>query len=753
MLWCVGVSLTVRAVRVGLTGPSAKERGMAYIPIGWRIGALILGGAGLLAGVSAIAASSLVGYAATVRDVREIDQAALNFGVSDMMHDALNSDVLNARLLGGGSASERREIEQALAAHAHLFQEMLAANRAMSLPQDVGSKIAEVEGDLNAYIAAAQAAVETAFAGRLSPAEYESFDQAFSALEARNDAVRGALEAAADAMQASADAAQTRALWQILAAGVLALTLMSALGWWVHSTIRAGLGTLVQAQRRIAARETDVEIQGIDRPDALGAMAQSLEALRAITISAFRAEAAVTDSATPFLIADAEGVITSANRAFVSMAQARLADFREVQPDFHPDRVIGRTLSDLRRASTSEAGLVRLGGAVFHVTEWPVRGINAERLGQVEQWRDQTDEFAARLEIEAMSTRAAQGDFTMRIPIAGKSGFLEVLANNLNSQAEVVEGSLEEANRALGRLGEGDVTVRFEGVRMGQFKTLQDSVNRTAAAVGAIARDIAVAAGNVRASQSSIAAGATDLAARTEQQAASLEETAAAMEELAATLREVVGNAQNAAGRAEVASAGSELGAKVAVTTMSAMERIEERTSKISEIVGLIQSIAFQTNLLALNASVEAARAGDAGRGFAVVAGEVRALAGRTDSASRDIRQLIESANIEVRGGVDLVRQNAESQEAVRAAVNDVTTLIRQISASTHEQSQGFDEINRSVNQLDQITQMNAALASRTNQSLDEAAHHIEDLEARIAFFRENTPAYPRAGGKRFAAA
>lgn len=709
---------------------------MAYIPIGWRIGGLILGGAGLLTGVSAIAASSLTGYAGAMQEVRKIDQAAINFAVSDMMHDALNGDVLSARLIGTSALSEQRAIEADLAAHAQLFQDKLAANKALGLSKEIRSKFEAVDGDLNAYIEAARAAVETAFSGNASPGAFAAFDQAFETLETRNDAVRAELEAGADAIEREAEAARQRALLQIMAAGLIAVALMGGLGYWVHGTIRQGLAALAKAQSRIAARETDVEIEGQDRPDALGALAQSLEALRTITISAFRAEAAVTDSASPILIADARGLITSTNRAFTQMVQTRAEDFRRASPDFHTDRLIGRPLSDLRRGGLIQGGQIQLGNAVFQVTEWPVRGPRGEILGQVEQWRDQTEEFGAREEIEAMSTRAARGDFSMRIPLEGKTGFFEVLANNLNSQAEVVESSLEEANRALTRLGEGDVSVRFEGARMGQFKALQDSVNRTANAMGAIASDIAAAAQNVRTSQSSIAVGATDLAARTEQQAASLEETAAAMEELAATLREVVGNAQNAAQRAEVASAGSEAGAKVAVTTMSAMERIEERTSKISEIVGLIQSIAFQTNLLALNASVEAARAGEAGRGFAVVAGEVRALAGRTDSASRDIRQLIESANIEVRSGVDLVRQNAESQQAVRAAVSDVTTLIRQISASTHEQSQGFDEINRSVNQLDQITQMNAALASRTNQSLDEASHHIQELEARIAFFR-----------------
>lgn len=724
---------------------------MAYIPIGWRIGGLILGGGGLLLGVSAIAVNALNGYAAAVHEVRNVDQAAINFAVSDMMHDALNGDVLSARLLGGGSASDRRGIEQDLEAHAQLFLEKLAANKALPLPAAIGSKFEAVEIELNAYIAAAREAVDMAFAGTTDPAAFQEFDKAFEALEARNDAVRAELEAGADAIQSAADHARQQALLQILLGGLLAVAVIAALGWWVHGSIRQGLGALASAQRRIAARETEVAIEGTDRPDALGALAQSLEALRTITISAFRAEAAVTNSAAPFLIADTQGLITNANRAFVQMAQMRVQDFQQAAPDFHPERLVGRALSDLRRATTTEAGLLHVGGSVFQVTEWPVCGINGELLGRVEQWRDQTEEFAARVEIEAMSRQAAQGDFSMRIPIEGKSGFLEVLANNLNSQAEVVEGSLEEANRVLARLGEGDVGVRFEGARMGQFKLLQDSLNRTAAAVGSIARDIAVAAGNVRTSQSSIAAGATDLASRTEQQAASLEETAAAMEQLAATLREVVGNAQNATERADAASAGTEVGAKVAVSTMSAMERIEERTAKISEIVGLIQSIAFQTNLLALNASVEAARAGEAGRGFAVVAGEVRALAGRTDSASRDIRQLIESANVEVRSGVELVRQNAQSQQAVRAAVTDVTTLIRQISASTHEQSQGFDEINRSVNQLDQITQMNAALASRTNQSLDEAAHHIEELEARIAFFREEGSGRARAG-KRSAA-
>ena len=296
---------------------------------------------------------------------------------------------------------------------------------------------------------------------------------------------------------------------------------------------------------------------------------------------------------------------------------------------------------------------------------------------------------------------------------------------------------------ALGRLARGDFTVDLQVSADDVFHQIKHDLNGMAAKIRAIARRISGVTQEVHGAAAEIAAGVDDLAARTEHQASTLEETSASMEQLAATVSQNAGNAREAnqaAAEARDAAAG---GGEIAVRAVAAMSRIDASTHQISDIIGLIQDIAFQTNLLALNAAVEAARAGEAGRGFAVVANEVRALAQRAEQASKDIKRLIANSGNEVREGVSLVTQAGASLTGIVSTVSKVASLMSEISAATQEQSLGIGQVSKAVSGMDQMTQQNAALVEETNAALHSARHQIDALREAVGFFRTGEAGAP----------
>jgi methyl-accepting chemotaxis protein len=233
-----------------------------------------------------------------------------------------------------------------------------------------------------------------------------------------------------------------------------------------------------------------------------------------------------------------------------------------------------------------------------------------------------------------------------------------------------------------------------------------------------------------------IATSTTDLSQRTEEQAASLEETTAAMEEISATVRTNAENARQATQSATAARDVADRGGEVAGSAVKAMQRIEESSRKIVDIIGVIDEIARQTNLLALNAAVEAARAGEAGRGFAVVASEVRSLAQRSSQAAKDITQLITTSSHQVEEGVDLVNQAGAALSEIVASIRTVTDIVSSIANASAEQATGLDEINRALTQMDEVTQHNTALVEENAATAKTLEQQAKSMDEQVAFFQ-----------------
>ncbi|WP_291829514.1 methyl-accepting chemotaxis protein [Bosea sp. (in: a-proteobacteria)] len=331
---------------------------------------------------------------------------------------------------------------------------------------------------------------------------------------------------------------------------------------------------------------------------------------------------------------------------------------------------------------------------------------------------------------------AAAGDFSARLQIDQADEQMQKLVAGINEINAVVDSATSEFARTLSAVAAGDLTVRVDAAYRGKFAELKGAINETVERLSSTVKTIQVTSADVGLAAREINMGADDLSKRTEEQASSLEETAATTEELAASVKASAQASRQAAAIATEAMEAAQNGGAIAGQAVDAMARIETASQKISDIIRVIDDIAFQTNLLALNAAVEAARAGDAGKGFAVVASEVRTLAQRSGSAAKDISALISSSNTEVGEGVKLVRQAGEALEQILSASRKVASTIAEISAASGEQASGIDEMSQAVAHLDEMTQQNAALSEQSAASAGSLSGKIAQLNDLVAAFK-----------------
>jgi methyl-accepting chemotaxis protein len=358
----------------------------------------------------------------------------------------------------------------------------------------------------------------------------------------------------------------------------------------------------------------------------------------------------------------------------------------------------------------------------------------------------ETAEQAIGEEVARLADAFTAGELTMRISTAGRDGIILTMTLGINRLAETIEKVIADLDHVLSALAEGNLTRRMTGRYHGAFERLKDHVNTTASELAEVVSRISEATTAISAAAAEVSSGSLDLAERTERQASSLEQTAASMEELSATVRTSADNAQRANARAGDAFCAAEQGSVIAGTAVEAITQIAEASRRITDIIGVIDEIAFQTNGLALNAAVEAARAGDAGKGFAVVAQEVRALAQRSAQASKQIKALILNSDDQVQNGVRLVRRAGDSLAGIVSGVQQVASLIEAIAVASGEQAATLDEINAAIIDLDEITQKNAALVEETSAVAQAMAERAGELGVLVGFFRLDPGAAGGAG-------
>ncbi|MEL4177697.1 methyl-accepting chemotaxis protein [Roseateles sp. PN1] len=290
--------------------------------------------------------------------------------------------------------------------------------------------------------------------------------------------------------------------------------------------------------------------------------------------------------------------------------------------------------------------------------------------------------------------------------------------------------------RQAERIGGGDLSGNIEVNRQDEIGEVQRSLSSMQDGLNRVVSEVRVSADSIQTASTEIASGNLDLSQRTEQTASNLQQAATAMTELTGTVRHSADNAATAKQLAGNAANVAQRGGEVVGQVVSTMDEINTSSRKISEIIGVIDGIAFQTNILALNAAVEAARAGEQGRGFAVVAGEVRSLAQRSAEAAREIKALIGASVERVETGARLVQAAGSTMTEIVTSVGKVSDIISEIRASTEEQSEGIGAVNGSVGQLDQMTQQNAALVEESAAAAESLREQAKKLAGLVSGFK-----------------
>ena len=301
-----------------------------------------------------------------------------------------------------------------------------------------------------------------------------------------------------------------------------------------------------------------------------------------------------------------------------------------------------------------------------------------------------------------------------------------------------LEFSLDKLADALGALADGDLTVSVDTGEFNGTERLANALNLAVTNLSDLISETRRSAETIKSSSREVAQAADDLAKRTEQQAANLEQTTAAVNTLNDSVRETAASAKTTNQTVDHALRDARSGGQVVEDTQKAMTQIESSAHEMSQIIGVIDEIAFQTNLLALNAGVEAARAGEAGKGFAVVASEVRTLAQRSAEAAKSIKTLIGASSDHVTAGVELVQNTSDVLKRTIAAFGEVSDQVTAITEATQTQASNIEEINAAVSYLDQMTQQNAAMVEQTSAAGASLANEADTMAGQVAAFRLN---------------
>ena len=557
--------------------------------------------------------------------------------------------------------------------------------------------------------------------------------------------------------------AQARALgWRIGLFSLIGAGLIgAAVVWLSRRLIAAPLNRAVAFANAVSAGDLEARPDGTARAE-IGALnralaemivklreRQDVERRAAAEVKRLADETsaianALDAASSAVMMTDHEHRIAYVNRAMAELLRAAQPALAQAVPGFDAGAAVGFDFERFhamgppkKHASQVEKAFA---GRTFRLELSPWFDEDGGYRGSVVTWTERSAELAVQQEVQAIVTAAAAGDLSGAIALEGKQGFLRDLAGSINALLGATREGVAEVQGVLAALAEGNLAQRSTAELRGVFAQMRDDANGSAEKLSEVIAAIRDAAEAITTASSEIAAGNQDLSNRTEQQAASLEETASSMEELTATVKQNAESAKQAAelagGAAKVAAEGGALVDDVIAT----MKQIQASSRKIGDIIGTINGIAFQTNILAINAAIEAARAGEAGRGFSVVASEVRTLAQRTADASKQIRGIIEESNQRVGAGAALAGKAGQTMQGVVGSVKRVTQLIGEISAASVEQSQGIEQVNHTITQIDEATQQNAALVEEATAAARSMEDQASVLVERVAHFQLADP-------------
>ncbi len=583
----------------------------------------------------------------------------------------------------------------------------------------------------------------------------------------------------------------------IVASTVIILLTVGAVFFFVSKLVLGKFAKLADGMSILSEGNTAVDIAFIDNTDEVGVMAKAVQVFKDNAIEMNRLEkerleqekieeerqkqerenlekqllvaaentrikVALDNCAANVMVADIDNTIVYMNKAVQDLMISSEKDIRIDLPGFSAAGILGSSFDVFHKNPAHNRKVVEhlkaphdtritVGGKTFDLVASPVIDGDGTVLGTTLEWDEITQELAVQEEIDTVVNAVVAGDFTKSIPLEGKEGFMRNLAEAMNQLNTTVSSVIEDVATALSALAKGDLTHQITTNYEGTYETLKQDSNQTSEQLKGIVGKIISSSDEIGSAAEEISSGSTDLSQRTETQAANLEETAASMEELATTVKQNADNAKHANDLAIEARTVAEDGGEVVKKAIVAMSEIEESSKKVSEIIGVIDEIAFQTNLLALNAAVEAARAGDAGRGFAVVAAEVGTLAQRTAGAAKDVKNLILNSDSQIRGGVELTNNTGDSLQEIVESIKKVADIIGDITVASSEQSNGIEETNTAIAGMDEMTQQNAALVQESSTAARSLQTQSRSMGELVSFFNldQASPARQDGGNSR----
>ncbi len=537
---------------------------------------------------------------------------------------------------------------------------------------------------------------------------------------------------------------------------LIAGIIISFMGWLFSKKLTRPIESLDNSLKEIADGKIDGKQLDVLSKDELGSLATSynkmqknlqerIESDKKIARENQRVLEALNKATANIVLTDNEGQIIYYNLAAKLLFENTKVSFELNNRDFDPDSLKGMSINSLceqfvvQNISCETIREFSIGEHSFKVIANPVLNASEKLIGVIFEWQDRTVEICIEQEIQSIVKAASSGNLTQRIHLDDKEGFFHILGENVNMLVNVMEKITKDTINIFESLASGNLKEKIKDDYKGAFERIKNNANATIFKLTGVVNKIQQTSDVVHIGARDLAVSNTNLSDRTEQQAASLERTASRMDEISSMVQKTSQQSSHANNLVLAAQEYATDGNEVITSTIDAMEQINLSSGKISEIIGVIDDIAFQTNLLALNASVEAARAGEEGKGFAVVAGEVRNLSGRSANAAKEIKLLIEDSIEKVKVGSDFVNQSNNVLNEIIGSIENITEIVRDISSYAQEQSIGIIEIHDAIEKLESLTQQNAAMVEEAAAASHEMGEQAQVLNQLVDFFTINS--------------
>ncbi|MEM7250100.1 MAG: methyl-accepting chemotaxis protein [Pseudomonadota bacterium] len=464
----------------------------------------------------------------------------------------------------------------------------------------------------------------------------------------------------------------------------------------------------------------------------IGAFDAAVSELRATSAEAARGQRAVQNASFGLAMFETDGRLKYSNPALHRMLGAG----EDIQIDRTLARALDRAQTDPRFERQESVNLTLDVGRRRFATQWTSVAVDGQSAGVIAEWIDRTREMAVQAEVEHIVDAARSGDLARRIDLDGKEGVFLSLGQGINALLDVNERAIGECARVLAEMASGGLNEPMRGEYQGAFASLQSDIGEMQSVLGRVISQFIDSAVAVRAGSGEIARGNADLSERTQTQLAAFADASKQMDAMTRTVRDTAENANRANTLASDARNKAHQGGQIVGETVVAMREIDSASNRIEDIISSIDDIAFQTNLLALNAAVEAARAGEEGRGFAVVAGEVRSLAQRSASAAKLIKDLIADTLGKVAAGRDLVERSGLTLEEIVSAVDQVSTVVSDITDASDAQTRGIERVNQTLNDMKALAKTNAQYTDDVARSSAQMQDRAGQLATLTDYFR-----------------